>query len=90
MEADFRDYANTQTLAMIHFLGRNAIIEGYDGSVIAKDKWADFDKGCQVAARTMHGALRGEWYAKDGRTDAAAVRNYSVMSACFYEPGVAS
>ena len=90
MEADFRDYSNTQTLAMIHFLGRNAIIEGYDGSVIAKDKWADFDKGCQVAARTMHGALRGEWYAKDGRTDAATVRNYSVMSACFYEPGVAS
>jgi hypothetical protein len=86
--ADFRDYAVTSTTALVVFLGRNAIVEGFNGSVVIKEKWADFDKGVQVAARTMQGAMRGEWYAKDGRTDANSVRNYSVICAAFYEPGV--
>jgi hypothetical protein len=87
MLKDWRDYTVTSTLGLIIFCGKNAVVEGVNESVTVKDHWTKFDKSLQVAARVKHGALRGEWYAKDGRTVATAVRNYSVMCAMFYEPG---
>ena len=88
MTSDFRDYTNTSTNALCIFIGKRALIEGYNGSVEIHTKEGSFQKGNQIAARTKLGYVRGEWYAKDGRTSSDTVRNYSVMIAAFYEAGI--
>ena len=88
MVSDFRTYDNASKNALMIFHGRQAIVEGYNGSLESYDEVGRFKKGMEVHCRTKSGFMRGEWYAQDGRTTLDAVKNYSVAIAAFYEPGV--
>lgn len=91
MTTDHRSYTNSETKGMIIFVTSKAVVEGYNGSIAVKTNTGKFEKGMDIAGRTQLGYVRGEWYAKDGRstsTDLTLVRNYSSLVALFYEPGV--
>ena len=88
--SDHRTYTNSSSFALAIFLGAQALVEGYNGSMWMGWEKGRFEKSLEVAARQKTGVVRGEWYAKDGRTDAAAVQNYNCICAAFYEPGVGS
>jgi hypothetical protein len=88
--SDHRTYTNSSAYALAIFLGAQALIEGYNESMKMFWEKGRFEKSLEVAARQKTGVVRAEWYAKDGRTDAAAVQNYNCVCAAFYEPGVGS
>jgi hypothetical protein len=90
MTQDHRNYSTSSYCALIQFVTTNAIFEGYDNSIKVVDSTGRFGKGMDIAAELDLGYVRGEWYSKTGRTDANAVKNYSCLTAAFYEPGVGS
>jgi hypothetical protein len=93
MAQDHRDYAVTSAIGLILFVGRSAAIEGINKAISTGVQRGKNDKGGEVWARFDDGFVRGEWYAKDGRstsTDLTLVRNYSLIVGAWYEPGIGS
>jgi hypothetical protein len=88
MTSDHRTATPYGYEALIIFVGAMAVVEGYNNSIQVVTNEGKFGKGMDIASEMDLGYVRGEWYSKTGRTDEAAVRNYSVMVAGFYEPGV--
>jgi hypothetical protein len=91
MAQDHRDYPVTSAIGLILFVGLGAAVEGRNKSIETGIQPGKNDKGGEVWARFDEGFVRGEWYAKDGRsssTDYTLVRNYSLLMGAWYEPGV--
>jgi hypothetical protein len=85
---DPRKFTVTSTNGLIIYMGANALVEGYNDAIEVNEENARFNKGLEVAAHMQLAYIRGEWYAKDGRTDTDACENRSVLCAAFDEPGV--
>ena len=81
-------YSSPRNQAMVIYMGANALVEGYNDAIEVNEENARFKKGLEIAAHMQEGFVRGEWYAKDGRTSTDAVENRSVLCAAFHEPGV--
>jgi hypothetical protein len=81
-------YSTSSTNGLMIFMGANALVEGYNDSITPHKDEGRFEKGLEVNAHFKLGYVRGEWYAKDGRTDVDAVENRSVLCAAVHEPGV--
>ena len=88
MLQDHRTFTPVGYEALIIFITSNALIEGYNNSIQVETSTGRFSKGMDIAPEMDLGYVRGEWYSKTGRTDANAVKNYSVLIGCWYEPGV--
>lgn len=89
IRGDFRKHVPSATTALMLTISQRALVEGYNGSVRLTKEVGPHEDGLEIAARTMLGYMRGEWYAKDGRADTTnAAVCYSVFASVFYEPGV--
>lgn len=85
---DPRDYSTTSSIGMVHYLGAEALWEGFNDQLKVTWNHAPHDGPQECVVHMMEAFGRSEWYAKDGRTDVAAVENRNSLTACFYEPGV--
>lgn len=85
---DFRTYTNTSKISPMIGITDGCVCEGFDDKMWVTDEEAAHKKGMEVAAHRDSSYVRGEWYAKDGRTDVDAVYSKSVFLSLFYEDGV--
>jgi hypothetical protein len=88
LTTDPRSYTNNSTLSPMITLGQRAVLEGFNDSIRISEEAGAFDKGMAVAAKMDLAFVRGEFYAKDGRTSSDAVYNDSSFLSIFHEDGV--
>lgn len=88
-KTDPRTYTTTSTNGLVIYAGAGALKEGFNDSIDITEEYSAHRKSLEIAGHFMQGFVRGEFYAKDGRTASAdSVENRSVICAAFNEPGV--
>ena len=89
INVDPRTYTTSSNVALMTFLGDNALFEGYDGVVKTTHEDGYHTDGQEWGARTKVAHMRGEWYSKDNRVlSVDNVYSPSILQTAFYENGV--
>lgn len=93
-DLDPRTYSTSSHKGLIIYMGGGALKEGFNNEIEITEEHGRHGgrnniKGMEIAGHFALAYVRGEFYAKDGRTATANnVENRSVICAAFNEPGV--